>query len=54
MKPPLYGWQGTLLHLGGSILHQGGRHLLIPLPDTEGYLPVMSPMFGLANHDPVP
>ena len=47
-------WVARLpLHMGGSILHQGGRHLLIPLPDMEGYLPITTPMLGLANHDPV-
>ena len=42
------------VHMGGSTLCQGGRHQFIPLPDTEGYLSVTPPMFGLANHDPVP
>ena len=26
--------------MGGSTPHQGGRCLFVPLPDTEGYLPV--------------
>ena len=42
------------LHMGGSIPHQGGRCLLIPLPNMEGYLPITSLKFVLANHDPVP
>ena len=42
------------LHMGGSIPHQECRHLLISLPDMDGYLPITAPKFGLANHDPVP
>ena len=43
----------VLLHVGGSIpCHQGGRCMLIPPPDTEGYLLHFTPisLFGLANH----
>ena len=56
----LWGYKATPLWavrvplcVGGCTLHQGGRCLLVPLPDTEGYLPITSPMFSLANHDPV-
>ena len=42
------------LCMGGSNLCQGGRCQFVPPPDTEGYLPIAPPMFGLANHDPVP
>ena len=38
--------------MGRSILHQEGRHMLIPPPYMERYLPITSPKFGLANHDP--
>ena len=42
------------LHVGGSTLHQGGRHQLVHLPDMEGYLPITSPYLVLQNCDPVP
>ena len=31
------------LCVGGSIPHQGGRHILKPPPDMEGYLPISLP-----------
>ena len=37
------------LQLGGSTLHQGGRHQLIHPSDTEGYLPITPSLFGLAK-----
>ena len=42
------------LHMGGSTPHQRGRHQLIHPLDMEGYFPVTPPLFGLANHNPVP
>ena len=53
LSHPSMGSKGPLC-MGGSILHQGCRHLLIPLPNMEGYLPATPPKFGLANCDPVP
>ena len=41
------------LQLGGSTLCQGRRCQFITNPDMEGYLPVYTPLFDLANHDPV-
>ena len=35
------------LHMGGSIPHQGGRCLLVPLPNMEGYLPITPPCLVL-------
>ena len=48
-------WLVRVPHLvGGSILHQGGRCMLAPPPDMEGYLLSSLPsLFGLACHDPV-
>ena len=42
------------LQLGGNTPHQGRRCQFITNPDMEGYLPTTLPLFGVANHDPVP
>ena len=46
MKPPLHGWWGSPLLVGGSIPHQGGR-LMLSFLLTWGYLPVSLPLFVL-------
>ena len=48
MESPLHG-QCVPLFIWVGILH-----LLVLLPDMEGYLPITPPKSGLANHDPVP
>ena len=48
IKPPLYGWQGSLC-LGGSIPCQGSRHLLIPFPTWRGTYLLHTPCLVLLN-----
>ena len=52
-KPPST-WKQGPLQLGGSTLCEGRRCQFITNPDTEGYLCITPPLFGLANFDPVP
>ena len=53
IKPPFNWQQGSLFIWVGVLCIRGRKCQLIPPPDTEGYLPVIPSMFGLANHDPV-
>ena len=50
---PFMGGIRVPLHMGGSTPCQGGRHLLVPPPDMEGYLTITPPRSGHANYDPV-
>ena len=53
IKPPFNWWQGSLF-VGWEYSALGERCHFVPPPNTEGYLPITPPMFGLANCDPVP
>ena len=54
IEPPLYGWQGSPLPMGGSIPYQGVDVCSSLFLTQRGTYQLHPLCFGVANHDPIP